>query len=277
MSLADTHGTRSCYVQRKCRCEACAAANRRYESDRARINWADRLEHQWTTPDRAVAHLNDLRAAGMGLRQVMAHTGISRTTLQELGIRHRISRATEARILAVRPSPADGARVDGIGTARRLQALMAIGWSGAQLGDRLGWTTSNLWTMILGRGQVQVATARKVADLYDELWDQPGDRRRSVNLARRNGWVPPMAWDDDTIDDPAAQPHTPKALGSAGRLPPEYVAEDFLDTFDHHQGDIHIAAHRLGMKPKSLERALYRARAAGHDIKFHGDAERASA
>ncbi|MGO5480449.1 hypothetical protein ACTQVS_09920, partial [Anaerovoracaceae bacterium HCP3S3_H6] len=30
---------------------------------------------------------------------------------------------------------------------------------------------------------------------------------RVRNYAERQGWAPPAAWDDDTIDDPTATPH----------------------------------------------------------------------
>lgn len=35
--LAAQHGTRSCYVQRKCRCDLCRAANRKYAAERAKL------------------------------------------------------------------------------------------------------------------------------------------------------------------------------------------------------------------------------------------------
>ena len=55
------------------------------------------------------------------------------------------------------------------GTRRRLQALVAIGYSQSYLADRLGIHAGNFGTMFHHRGQVTVATARAVADLYDEL------------------------------------------------------------------------------------------------------------
>lgn len=270
MSAADQHGTRSCYVQRGCRCDKCKAANRKYASDRARVNWTDRFEHQWTTPDQAVAHLDMLRGAGMGLRQIQLRTGIARSTMMQLRGRKRISRATEASILAVRPAPAAGARVDGTGTMRRLRALMAIGYSGKQIGDRLNITTANLWPLVRGRKHVHGATARKVADLYDELWDQPGNRRKSINLALARGWALPLAWDDDEIDDPAATPHNTTRTAST-RTALDAVIEDFQHTRGEHGGNTRLAAARLGVTRDALERALWRARAAGVDITFTHD------
>jgi len=40
-------------------------------------------------------------------------------------------------------------------------------------------------------------------------------------------------------------------------------AEDFDDTRDDHRGNVTQAAHRLGLKPRTLRQALYRARKRG--------------
>lgn len=95
--------------------------------------------------------------------------------------------------------------VDATGTRRRLQALGAIGWSKTELGAKVGVTgmAVNQWRT---RDRVQVATAQRVAALYAELSDIPGTNERSRQYAARAGWVPPIGWDDDTIDDPTAQP-----------------------------------------------------------------------
>ena len=273
MSAADRHGTRSCYVQRHCRCDECKAANRRYADARARVNWTDRFEHQWTTPEKAVAHLDMLRGAGMGLRQIQLRTGIARSTMMQLPGRKRISRATEASILAVRPAPAAGARVDGTGTTRRLRALMAIGYSGKQIGDRLDITTANLWPLVRGREKVHAATARKVADLYDQLWDQPGNRAKSINLARARGWALPLAWDDDEIDDPTATPCLDSRTAGA-QVSLEVMLENFHHTRGQHGGNTRLAAERLGVSRDALERALHRARAAGVEVNFFHDRRR---
>jgi hypothetical protein len=93
--------------------------------------------------------------------------------------------------------------VDATGTRRRLQALAAIGWPPRALAERLGIQPDN----ILRRHRVRVGTARLVAAVYDQLSMTPGPDTRSAAAARRRGWAPPLAWDDDSIDDPAARPH----------------------------------------------------------------------
>lgn len=74
---------------------------------------------------------------------------------------------------------------------------------------------ANLGPVLHGTRGVTVATRDAVRALYDELWDaippaaawrERQATSRARGLAARYGWAPPMAWDDETIDDPAAVP-----------------------------------------------------------------------
>lgn len=105
--------------------------------------------------------------------------------------------------------------VDATGTHRRIQALQVLGWSSGTLGARLGITYQG-FQQFLTVPRVTRETAAKVVALYDELWDQQPPETckperiaaaKTRNYARRQGWVPPLAWDDDELDDPAARPH----------------------------------------------------------------------
>jgi transcriptional regulator with XRE-family HTH domain len=99
-----------------------------------------------------------------------------------------------------------------IGTRRRLQALCAIGYSQPELARLLGVTQQRVWQYLAGpRPTVRRTSAAKVAALYDRLADTPSANPRarcSINAAERNGWLPPLWWDDDTIDDADWQPPT---------------------------------------------------------------------
>lgn len=97
--------------------------------------------------------------------------------------------------------------VDATGTRRRIHALAAIGWSAGELATRYGYdrTAIGKWTQT---PEVHVTTRDRVAALYEELWDIPGPSERVRQIAATRGWLPPLAWDDDAIDDPAAQPAT---------------------------------------------------------------------
>jgi len=105
--------------------------------------------------------------------------------------------------------------VPSLGTARRLQALAAIGWSGPDLARELGYRSAAAVTYLQRRYRPAVlrTVADRVTEVYERLSMTPGPSRRAVDTAVRNGWVPPLAWDDDEIDDPAARHHG-NVLGS---------------------------------------------------------------
>lgn len=137
------HGTRSCYVYWKCRCDECRAADSAYG-----------------------------RALYWGHAKKYRHPGD-------------------------RSLPAEGTR-------RRLRALIALGWPSDALAGRLGLETRQGVLLMGVSGRVSVRNARRVDALYAELSMTPGPSRKSREVAARQGWPPPLAWDD--IDDPDEVP-----------------------------------------------------------------------
>lgn len=220
------HGTRLGYIRDKCRCRPCRDANAAYQASIDRLKAYGRWDHL-TDADPVRAHVRHLMASGMGWQRVARLSGVSTGAMTKIlygklladGTRRaptkRVRHETAQRILAVRPELdllGSKAVVDGTGTRRRLQALVAAGWSQAKIAAMLGMTGTNLGRIVYG-DRVHAATARAVRDLYDRLWDTPppeterNDRiaaSRARSLAKRRGWLPALAWDDDTIDDPAA-------------------------------------------------------------------------
>lgn len=104
--------------------------------------------------------------------------------------------------------------ISAVGTHRRIQALQYAGWSLQRQARILGVSMQSIQS-ILQRPRILPATAAHFARVYSILWDQtppmgtPGERSatsRSRINARRRGFAPALAWDDDTIDDPAAKP-----------------------------------------------------------------------
>lgn len=96
--------------------------------------------------------------------------------------------------------------VDAVGTVRRLRALMAIGWPTAKLAAELGVSPHWIRRLAGSRRRVRVGTAESVTSLYERLGGHPGPSAVTVGVARRLGYVPPIGWDDDDLDDPAARP-----------------------------------------------------------------------
>lgn len=224
------HGQRTTYVLDKCRCEPCTEAARVYEVQRRR----DRLygiDAGLVDAQPVRDHLAVLSNAGIGYRHAADLAGVSRTAVQTILYHHssrpgagpakRVKAATAQRILSVQPSLttlAGGATTDSRGAARRLQALVARGWSQRRLTTETGVSMSTIASILNGR-PAAATTIKLIAVAYEMLWDQapPTARHhdrvaaaRSRNYAAVRGWAPPAAWDD--IDhDAAPQAHTARA------------------------------------------------------------------
>lgn len=172
------------------------------------------------------AHLRRLMAKGFSRDAIACLTGVPASTIDNLLYgapiigrppTTRISVDTGRALLAAAPTLDDypaRALVDATGTRRRLQALAALGWPVREVAARVGMSRINLW-QDMQRARVLAGTARSVRDVYNELWDESpprGTRAERISVAktlahaRARGWPSPLAWDDDTIDDPAAKP-----------------------------------------------------------------------
>ncbi|WP_309031334.1 hypothetical protein [Streptomyces alfalfae] len=130
-----------------------------------------------------------------------------------------ILRSTAAKLLAVRPAVDDNALVDSTGAVRRLRALVVMAHRQDTLADELGCSYTRISDLTHGR--VPVVTAgfdRAVRRVYGRLWMFQGPSVRGRARAERYGWHGPLAWDDDTIDDPNASPMTdaPKPVATEG-------------------------------------------------------------
>ena len=265
------HGTRNAYVVDRCRCRPCRDAANAYERRRAKDRAYGRQAYVDAQPARE--HVERLQAEGMGWKRIARAAGIETSVVWKLlygdpargqAPTKRVRPATAEKLLAVTLDLAPGAKVDSTGTTRRLQALVAMGWSQSELARRLGMLASNLGPIVHGRRGVTQATADAVRALYDELWSTPAPpsgRHGAVptktrNYAARMGWVSPLAWDDDTIDDPDATPDLggPEG-GRRGRLHVEDV-EWLLDQEDYTWDGL---TARLGVTRSALDRALRRA------------------
>ncbi len=274
------HGTHIAYVQDRCRCNACREANTIYENQRAKRHAYGWFDRQWVPADETRAHIAALRAAGMGLRTIRNHSGVSESTLGKIvygdpargmAPSKRIRADTAQRILAVKPHPdrlAGGAVIDGTGTRRRLQALVWQGWSVCRLAEQAGIHYQRFHSCLAGR-DVQADTARAVTTLYDHLWNQTPAHdewhsraaySRAKNQARRNGWVGPLAWDDDSIDDPAATPDLGQSALRPGQTTRAKVhVEDIEFLLDQEPFTTHGIAARIGVTRNTIETHLRRA------------------
>lgn len=241
------HGTRTAYVVDKCRCTPCRAAATEYARVQRRAALYGRYHSGRVDAEPVRAHLVYLMENGISVKRTAALTGLASSAVSAIlygraerghAPYRRVHRSTAEKILAISPcleNMAPGHVVDGTGTGRRLQALVAIGWSMSRLGERLGISVTNMGRVVAGE-PVTAARALAVRALFEELWNKPQeghDQRsrisanRARNYAKARCWVPPMAWDDETIDDPNA---TPEGTQEVGRLIP---AEERIKEIEH--------------------------------------------
>ena len=203
--------------------------------------WAivdDRIARGWTAA--AIGS-----AAGISYRSVWDHLDHEKRTGKRSPWQHG-----NARALLNIGEPTIG-RIGATGTTRRLQALAVMGHNLRVVAEMTGIPESSLSVIRSGRcARVEVRNASAVAGAYEQLSMTRGKSSPSFALSR--GWVGPLSWDDDTIDDPASRP-----CGVRVRDLP-WTVEDFEEFL--RQGETHEAAcRRLGATWKAVEQRLHRA------------------
>lgn len=264
------HGTLTRRKTYACKCPDCRACDRNYMNTRSRLmaygRWQPLIDAE---PVRA--HVRMLMTYGIGWQRVCLLSGVSNGGVSRLlyGDKtrgyvpsKRVRTTTADKLLAVRPaleSVAPRAHVDGTGTRRRLQALVANGWPQMRLGAELGLNHYRMIWDLARSESVTGATVRRVMALYDDLWNvDPASRgvapryiAQAKRIARANRWAPPGAWDDDYIDSPAAEPDLGDDVDRYTA-----IAENANWLMDEHSYTRQQAAHRLGITSRHLERAL---------------------
>lgn len=204
-----------------CRCYTCAYAVSVYSEDRrkqiAAGTWQPFINFTDNTAVRD--HIEAHARAGVGTRQLALLSGVDRKVIQcvRSGSRKgrplgRMRRDLAEKILAV-PVSADTAAahavVSATGARRRIQALCAIGWGFRAQAELAGWPRDR-WHRINREERILAATAQLVRDVYRQLSMTPAPTgyasTRIRKVAARDGWFPPLAWDDECLDDPAATP-----------------------------------------------------------------------
>lgn len=241
MTTGRDHGNAKYHLER-CRCPICCQAARDYDNNRSRAIAYGRWQ-PFVDAGPVRQHVRALGEFGIGWMRAARLADVPRGVVSKLlygdskrnmGPSKRVLPKNAQALLAVEPTLDNlGARVpiDGTGTRRRLQALVAMGWSQSELARRLGMNRSNFARTIVG-GLVTAGTHRATLTLYDQLWrldpQQHGIPARWVAkshaIAAANRWAPVGAWDDDQIDDPDAFPDrtghcgTPKGVGVHYRI-----------------------------------------------------------
>lgn len=205
--------TTTCYTKHKCRCEGCHTAWRARDTRIRKAIAYGRYVSPLIDATESRTHILHLRSAGLASGAIAHASGVDATTILKIadGRSQQVIRSTAAKILTVerdsdkyRPKswyPATGSR-------RRLQALVARGWSLSALGREAGLSPQRI-QQIINATRITVGVHRRIAALYDELWNErppltttsdKGSYTKALNMARRRGWAPPAAWDDIDTD-----------------------------------------------------------------------------
>ncbi|MDF2578467.1 MAG: hypothetical protein K0S49_46 [Microbacterium sp.] len=233
-----------CYNLHQCRCTPCGEHRMKHEERRRKDKAYGRYDTGLVDVAPAREHLLMLSEYGIGYKRVAELAGLGTTPVrniiwgrQDPGPRKgemlkRVKRETAEAILAVQPivdNLGDRQPIPALGAHRRIHALAARGWSLSKIAARLDMTVGNFWKA-LRSDQVSAGLHRRIATLYEELWDQvpPHDDwhqaaayTRTVNHAKKRGWLPPLAWDDIDTD-----PEPERDVVQQGRASADEVLDD---------------------------------------------------
>lgn len=195
-------------------------------------------------------HILALLAAGIHQAAIARAAGVAAKRVQLIqhcqtdrggnSLQTRIHYKTAERILAV-PVPEN--QVPALGSIRRVQALVTLGYPLFELAHRIRVAEHELAEVAVKRpAMVHADLAAAIAGLYDQLHMVPGPSADARKQARHYGWAAPFAWESTAaLDDPAAVPE-----GVPPRPTHIVVPPDFADIVADHRSlghtDVEIAA-----------------------------------
>ncbi|MDX3125339.1 hypothetical protein [Streptomyces scabiei] len=244
----------------------------------------------------AAVRIRALRHVGLTDPAIAARAHITSHQLRRAVRGDLIGWDVERRLLAL-PIPNEASLYEEIrrpiGARRRIRALRALGWPLRDLAAALDWPVHKLGAF-LDIEPVYVIDHLTVCALYDQRWSWapedhgvPTDEAEQARLTAQLGQChSPLVWDDDTIDDPRAQPsgrRSPGRVEKFGAVDPAAALRaldgDRVRTSGHTRTHaiaygarylgmpIEVIAERLGMEldaaQRSWERIKNRARANG--------------
>jgi len=216
-------------------------------------------------------HAKALKARGLTVSQIAREAGLEPSTIRRLiGGQREILATNAAKVLSipltVRVSLGD---VPALGATRRIRALYALGHLNWRIAQEAGISRDAVYHLAAGNWPtLKVAMDDGVRTAYDRLSMQTGTSWKTRRLAERSGWAPPLAWDDDVLDDPNGVPQTdapePVAteggnvaarwlLGESVILGAEDRKEVIQHLFEWTQLTKEEIAERLEMKPSAVE------------------------
>ena len=260
------HGTRTTYVK-GCRCAECQRANREYAATVNRRNnqiaWGV-AQPTLIDSSQVKQHLKALQASGMGRRTIAAQSGVALTVIARLiGIdkskpANKVRPETAAKLLALTPGNlADGSYTNSLGSRRRIQSLIAIGYTQTDLAKRLRLSKSNFGAR-LKRKSIRVDNAQAINDLWLELQATPGPSDFARAQAKLNRWATPLAWDNIDTDSRPPKVEIDKTIVDEVKIWRKRAGENLKLT----RAEIHAATElwlREGISQNEIDRILNQA------------------
>lgn len=265
----------TCFIQHQCRCAPCVTAHNAREANRRRQKAYGRFDTGLVDAGPVREHVLMLTEYGIGYKRIAELAGVGTTGVRSLiwgrqdpGPRYgeipkRVAREKAKKILAVQAVVENlGARraVPALGTHRRIQALVARGWSHSQIARRLDRQIGNFWKLMQS-DRVGADTHRRIAELYEQLWNaepphatwhEKAAYALSLRYAQRRGWLPPLAWDDIDTD-----PTPERDVVDQGRASGEELLEDITFLLEAGEGPEQIA-QIVGRKPGAIAKLAER-------------------
>lgn len=152
------------------------------------------------------AHLNDCLAAGWMRLEIARDSCVSDRAIRYiLGGQKTVQAHNAARLLAIRPEASP--RVNPVGTIRRIKALARAGYPIDWTAEQIDCSHRHVYEILNGTVTfVDRALAGRLTVLYRRIEATPGPSNIARLAAAARDWTGPEGWDDDTIDDPKAEP-----------------------------------------------------------------------
>lgn len=170
------------------------------------------ISHANVPADPLRRHVNELLRKGASVKGIARASGLDPMCISMLiegrhaNVRRptgeAVARLTLADIIAATPPTG---LVPSTGTTRRIRSLIAAGWCHRDIKARTGIQSARL---LHRRSPVVMRRVHDaIKDVYDSLGHIPGPSYVNRGVGRARGYVPPLAWDDEVIDDPDAEPN----------------------------------------------------------------------
>jgi hypothetical protein len=206
----------------------------------------------------AVDKVHKYVGAGWTPAQIAKYAGLNHSTVKRIaaGENRRLAAHTIIQLVEL-PDPSASI----IGVRRRLQGLAVLGWSAREISEMVGCSTSTIFALRNGKQTTfRQVDLQAIVDVCEKLCMEPAPDDRFHNRARmdarRRGWLPILAWDDD-IDLPDAQPAGATSAANRGGYNRKLPEADTVARLANQHGSRSVS-HTYGCSQKQVATFLRR-------------------